>query len=90
MSSNIAIVQDDLFCLLPNMPLWTSPSQRVPAEKIRKLSTDDTTTTTLSDHLLRSILIAEHRAASVNGHQVVKVLDGRYAALSGWLLARFS
>jgi hypothetical protein len=55
-----------------------------------KLSTDDTTTTALSDHLLRSILIAQHWAASVDSHQAVKVLDGRYAALSGSLLAHFS
>ena len=53
------------------------------AERTGKLSTDDTTTTTLSNHLLRSILIAKHRATSIDGHLAVKVLDGRYAALNG-------
>ena len=65
---------------------WTSTSQYVLAERTGKLSTDDTTTTTLSDHLLRSILIAQHRAASIDGHLAVKVLDGRYAALNGCVL----
>jgi hypothetical protein len=57
---------------------------------MENIGTDDTTTTALSDHLFRSILIAQHWAASVDSHQPVKVLDGRYAALSGSLLAQFS
>ena len=43
------------------------------------LCTDDTTAATLSDHLLRSILIAQECAATVDGHQAVKVLGGRCA-----------
>jgi hypothetical protein len=36
----------------------------------------------LSDHLLRSVLIAQHCAASVDGHHAVKGVDGRCATLS--------
>ena len=64
------------------MPLDTFKSARA-SEKDKKISTDDTTTAALSDHLLRSILIAQHRAASIDGHLAVKVLDSRYAALNG-------
>ena len=49
-------------------------------EKDRKsLHTDDTTTVTLCNHLLRSLFIAQECATSVAGHQAVKVLDGRCA-----------
>ena len=47
------------------------------------IGTDYTTATALSDHLLRSILITQHRAAGVDGHQVVKALGGRCVTLSG-------
>ena len=47
------------------------------------LITDDTTAATLSNHLFRSMLIAQHCAASVDGHQAVKVLNRRCATLSG-------
>ncbi len=58
--------------------------------RIGKLCTDDTTTATLSDHLLRCMLIAQEGAASVDDHQTVKVVDGRYAPFRGWLLGTIS
>ena len=54
-------------------------NQYVPEEKIEAISTNDPTAAALSNHLLRSMFIAQHRAASVDGHQAVKALDGRCA-----------
>ena len=50
---------------------------------MENIGTDDTTTTALSDHLLRSIFIAQHGAAGVDGHHTVKALGGRCVTLSG-------
>jgi hypothetical protein len=43
----------------------------------------------LSDHLLRCMLITQECAASVDGHQTVKVVDGRCAPFSMWLYTQF-
>lgn len=60
-------------------------------EGYENLGTDDTTAATLSDHLIRSMLIAQHCAAGVDSHHTVKAVDGRCATtLSGWLLAQCS
>ena len=76
MSLSIATVEENLFCLLPNMPLDIFESIRA-RRRIGHLITNDTTAATLSDHLLRSMLIAQHCATSVDGHQAVKVLNRR-------------
>ena len=47
------------------------------------LHTDYTTAAALSDHLLRCMLITQECAASVDGHQAVKVVDGSCAPLRG-------
>lgn len=39
--------------------------------------TYDPTTTSLLDHLLRSMLVAEHNAAPIDPHNIVPVLDAR-------------
>jgi len=54
---HIETIRYDLVCLLPNI---------VPGRRIGNLCTDDTTAATLSDHLLRSVLIAQECAASVD------------------------
>ncbi len=65
----------------------TCQGRRMKVEIVAR--TNDTTAATLSDHLLRSMLIAQERAASVDGHQTVKVVNARYAPLRGWSLAQF-
>jgi hypothetical protein len=67
------------------MNTFTSTRAR-DSEKIANLRTDDTTAAALSDHLLRCMLITQKCAASIDGHQTVKVVDGRCAPFSVWLL----
>ena len=80
---HIKIIRYYLVCLLPNLPLNTFHASTSARKKDtrKNFCTDDTTTATLSDHLLRSMLIAQECATGVGGHQAVKVLDGRCAQL---------
>ena len=61
------------------MPLNIFALTSARERRMGNLCTDDATTATLSDHLLRSILIAQKRAATVDGHQAIKVFGGRCA-----------
>jgi hypothetical protein len=60
----------------------------MPEEKIETIGTNDTTSAALGNHLLRSVLIAQHCAASVHGYYTVKALDCRCAgrADSLWMI----
>ena len=48
------------------------------------VSTDNTPTATLCDHLLPSMLVAQHCAASVDRHQPVEALNGNFVTSSQW------